>query len=224
MDDNPYIASLVSSFQKQRNEFNAVPMKAYMKGRFEFLGIKSPQRKALTRPFLESKMRPSASAIWEVIHALWNRQEREFQYFALDLLEKYKRHVREDWIENYEGLIVNKSWWDTVDALAANHVGHYFKVYPSMIPEITNRWMASKNLWLQRSCLLFQLKYKMDTDERLLQHCIENLSTSREFFIAKAIGWSLRQYAKFNPEWVVNFVDSHELQPLSKREALRLIR
>jgi 3-methyladenine DNA glycosylase AlkD len=120
-------------------------------------------------------------------------------------------------------MITQKSWWDTVDFIAATMVGNYFKKYPEMIKPVTDKWMVSQNMWLQRSCLLFQLKYKAEVNTDLLASFILSLSVSREFFITKAIGWSLRQYSKFDPQWVINFVSKNSLQPLSKREALRLI-
>ena len=116
-----------------------------------------------------------------------------------------------------------KSWWDTIDGIAANQLGNYFILYPNKIVEVTNKWMDSENFWLQRCCLLFQLKYRDKTNENLLANLILQLTDSKEFFITKSIGWSLRQYSKFNPEWVRDFVNNNTLQPLSRREALRLI-
>ena len=158
-----------------------------------------------------------------IIQELWDQPEREFQYFAMDLIAKYKRSVNKDWIGFYENLIISKSWWDTVDFIAATLVGHYFKLFPDMIESVTKRWMRSENIWLQRTCLIFQLKYKDDVNTELLSSFIKELSVSKEFFIAKAIGWSLREYSKRNPSWVLDFVQNTDLQPLSRREAMRLI-
>jgi len=103
-------------------------------------------------------------------------------------------------------------------------MGDYFKMYPEQIKKYVDKWLASGNMWLQRSALLFQLKYKKDLDEELMAYTINNLLGSKEFFINKAIGWMLREYSRTNPDWVIEFADKTELNNLSKREALRLIR
>ena len=223
MNAEEYLDVVKYVFYQHRNPQNAGPMKAYMKHKFDFLGIKSPLRKELSAPFFLAQQRPSEDQIWPVINSLWELNEREFQYLALDLLTKYKKVVKEDWITHFETLAISKSWWDTVDGIAAEHIGNYFKTYPYQVPDVTKRWMASGNMWLQRSCLLFQLKYKDKTDTKLLARLINDLSGSREFFIRKAIGWSLRQYSKYDPVWVKAFAGNNELNSLSAREALRLI-
>ena len=110
-----------------------------------------------------------------------------------------------------------------VDFIAGTLAGTHFNLYPELIKPVTGRWMKSGNIWLQRSSLLFQLKYKNQTDTRLMFKYIRSLSSSKEFFIQKAIGWVLRQYSKTDPETVIQFVEAHQLPPLSKREALKVI-
>jgi len=126
-------------------------------------------------------------------------------------------------IELFELMITNKSWWDTVDLITTNLVGNYFKLFPEQIIPITKIWIESDNIWLQRTCLIFQLKYKEEIDTDLLTDYILQLKDTKEFFINKAIGWILREYTRTNPEWVIDFVNKYELSNLSKREALKLI-
>ena len=220
---NSYTFNIIKVLNSAKNPDQASPMKAYMKNKFEYLGIKSPHRRELTKPFLTKASLPSVDKLWSIVEELWEQREREFQYFAMELIAKYKKSVEKDWIKNYENLIVSKSWWDTVDFIASTLVGDYFKLFPDMIENVTRRWMKSGNIWLQRTCLIFQLKYKDDVDTELLTSFIKELYVSKEFFIAKAIGWSLREYSKRNPEWVLDFVQKNTLQPLSKREAIRRI-
>lgn len=220
---NDYLQKVISDFRNHGNSDNKQYMKAYMKNKFEFLGIKSPDRRLIGKSFLSKESLPPDEQIWPIIYVFWDLPEREFQYFAMELIAKYKKSVEKDWIKNYENLITNKSWWDTVDFIAATLVGHYFKIFPAMIESVTRRWMKSGNIWLQRTCLIFQLKYKDDVDTELLTSFIKELYISKEFFIAKAIGWSLREYSKRNPEWVLDYVQKNTLQPLSKREAIRRI-
>ena len=217
-----FIRQIQTELEKHRDPQRAVYMKAYMKDQYEYLGINAPARRTLTRPFLTKDSRPPVEHLWPVVRQFWELPEREYQYFAMELIARYYNKAEKDWIEHYQELITYKAWWDTVDFIAGTLVGQYFRIYPAEIPKVTRKWMASGNLWLQRSCLLFQLKYKRDTDIVLLSSFISQLAGSREFFIAKAIGWSLREYSKYNPEWVLEFVQKNVLQPLSKREAVRI--
>jgi len=196
-------------------------MAKYMKNKFEYRGIKSPERKEITKQLLDRSRIPSINDITAIVDELWEHPCREVQYFALDLLQKFSKNPEIEWIGFYENLITRKSWWDTVDGIAAWQIGDYFKVYPQQIPDTINSWMDSENLWLQRTCLIFQLRYGKTTDFGLLKSCILRLASSKEFFIQKAIGWSLRQYYRVEPGIVHDFVRSHNLPNLSIREALK---
>lgn len=118
-------------------------------------------------------------------------------------------------------IILTRSWWDTVDGIAPNILGKFLQNYPELRDPCLKDFIQSDNIWLQRSTLLFQLRYKQDTDQDALFTLCESLSHSKEFFIQKAIGWALRQYAYTNKEAVYDFVDGHSLSNLSKREALK---
>ncbi len=199
-------------------------MKRYMKDQFEFCGIKSPKRKELTQIFIKKKGLPPAQQADSVIKEIWNYPEREFQYAALDILE---RCVKRKMIQNeflFEQFILSKSWWDTVDWIATRIVGEHFQQFPNDILSTHKRWMDSENMWLQRVCILFQLKYKTQTDIKLLFSTIERLAESKELFIQKAIGWSLREYSKTDAEVVRKFIQSNSLASLSVREGMRLIK
>lgn len=156
-----------------------------------------------------------------IVDELWNQPWREVHYFALDLMQKYSKNPVIEWIGFYENLITRKSWWDTLDGIAAWQVGDYFRVYPQQIPPVANSRMNSGNIWLQWTCLIFQLRYGKSTDFDLLKSFILPLADSKEFFIQKAIGGSLRQYYRVEPEIIFDFVRSHNLPALSVREALK---
>ncbi len=218
-----YIITLETEFQNQGNPENAVKQKRYLKNKFEFFGLTTPQRRSIQKPFLQKEYLPSKTKLKNIIIELWQKPEREFQHFALDLSYKYLKQIEEDDIELFEYMILNKSWWDTVDGVAPKLVAEYFKKFPQQRETYTSKWLNSGNIWLQRSSLIFQLFYKEDLDTLFLEHAINQLLKSKEFFINKAIGWILRQYSRTNPGWVEEFVDKTELSGLSKREALRLI-
>ncbi|WP_233711641.1 DNA alkylation repair protein [Lederbergia citrisecundus] len=198
-------------------------MEKYMKNLFPFLGIRSPERTAITSGWLKSVGVVPNELLSSFIMELWERHEREYQYVALDYLVKKKKYLLETDIDLVEYLIVTKSWWDTVDLIASHLVGVLFSKHPHLIKTYGEKWIESENIWLQRTMILFQLKYKGQTDEQLLFSIINRTSHINEFFIQKAIGWSLREYSKTNPEVVAQFIESHELSNLAKREGLKYV-
>lgn len=216
-----YLTSLEKTFSENAHPSIAIQQKAYLKNQFEFFGIKTPERREICKPFLQKSHLPSKKQAIQIIEALWKKPEREYQYLAQELLFQYKKEFEKDDIDLIEWMIVHKSWWDTVDMIAASLAGSYFQKFPEQIPTITNKWMKSRNIWLQRSCLIFQLKYKNKTDTQLLEKIILPLQSSKEFFINKAIGWMLREYSKTNPVWVKKYVAANTLSNLSRREALK---
>jgi len=219
-----YVIKIDKIFRENISLENAKPMTKYMKNRFPYLGIKTPKRKELFRDFIKENGLPEVSELKQITLDLWKLPEREFQYLAIGFLRKYTKKWDDDFIDLFEHLIITKSWWDSVDGLASWMVGEHFKRFPEMRDEYINRWMKNGNMWLQRTCLLFQLSYKEDTDVMLMENLILSLNGSKEFFINKAIGWILREYSKTDAQAVINFVGSNKLAPLSEREALKWLK
>ncbi len=219
---NTYLLPLQKIFEQHANKERAAGTKAYLLNQFEFYGIAMPVSRKLCKDFIKTNPLPSISTVEKIIKETWKLPQREWQYFALELLAHYKREWKISTIKTIEYCITHKSWWDTVDAIADAWAGEYFKLFPEQIKPVTRQWNRSDNMWLQRSSLLFQKKYKQSTDTKLLAAYIKHLTPSNEFFIRKAIGWMLREYAKTNPEWVKQFVEkNNDLSPLSRREALK---
>ncbi len=221
---NNYLESIEAAFSANANGEIARKQAAYMRDQFSFFGLKSPVRKELARPFLTKPNLPPKTELDTIVRTLWQKPERELQYFAMELCAKYLRKSERADIELFQFMVVTKSWWDTVDFISSTLIGNYFKHFPDEIAPKVDAWLASENIWLQRSAILFQLKYKHRTNNELLAEVILTMLGSQEFFINKAIGWALREYSKFNPEWVANFADKAELSLLSRREALRLMK
>lgn len=215
------IQLISSEFQANANTEIAKGQKAYMKNHFDFFGIKSPLRKQIQKPFLANAYLPPKVELPKIIHHLWDKPQREFHYFSQELAQKFTKKLELKDIELFEFMVTNQSWWDTVDFIAVNLIGPYLQQFPDQQEPLSKKWLASDYLWLQRTALLFQLKYKDEMDTHLLSANIEALLDSKEFFINKAIGWVLREYAKTNPSWVKEFVETHELTKLSRREALK---
>jgi len=198
-------------------------MSKYMLNRFEFFGIPSPLRKQLTREFITMHGLPAPEQLTQTVKSVWKLQQRELHYAMMEIASRKPFLVDDNRIELYRFMITTNSWWDTVDYIASNLVGAWLVKHPGQIRATSEEFMNSGNLWLQRTALLFQLKYRLATDFELLSGFIEELADSKEFFIRKAIGWALREYSKTNPETVLKFVATHELSALSKKEALRII-
>ncbi len=198
-------------------------MKRYMRDQVEFLGIKAGPRRALFADFVRRNGLPKREELHRTADTLWNLPYREYQYTAVDILIRVTKQLDPDAWPLCEQLITSKSWWDTVDGLAASVVGTLYKRYPKDGRKWIGSWRRSAHLWLRRTAILFQLKYGTDTDWTLLRQISNENARSDEFFIQKAIGWALRQYAQVDADAVLEFVESSDLSALSRREALKRI-
>ncbi|WP_281225240.1 DNA alkylation repair protein [Flavobacterium aquiphilum] len=217
-----FCSQLEKAFNENGNAENAVAMSKYMKNNFRFFGIKTEDRRRIfknisTKNLLEIKDNPREIALF-----LYSKKERELHYCALEILIKHlKNNYTKDDIQLIEKLIVTNSWWDSVDVIAKFILGEYLLQFPLETDTVIRRFSNSDNMWLNRSAILFQLGYKGKTNFELLKSICENHKSSTEFFIQKAIGWALREYAKTNPEAVKNYVSCTDLKKLSEKEALK---
>ena len=218
---HPYVASLKTLFEQNTDPLQAAPMKKYMREQFEYLGIKTPKNVALQKEFFAEHGLLSLPDLDIILRDLWSLPPREFQYVAVGLLGRFNKQIPAKLIRTIEYLLITKSWWDTVDILAGGTVGVHFRRFPEVRERYLVRWRASDNFWLRRTAILFQLNYRQQTDFDLLSEIIRENLDSKEFFINKAIGWSLRQYARTDPKAVTAFVKSTPLHPLSRREAMK---
>ena len=216
-----YVIALKDLYEKNADPSQAAPMKKYMRDQFEFLGVKTPQSLALQKEFYAKYGYPPINRLDPILRDLWALPHREFQFAGLSLLRKFEKELPSKFIKTIEYLIIHKSWWDTVDAIATHTVGVHFRRFPDVREKYLAKWRASENIWLRRTTILFQLGYKKETGFDLLCDIIRENLNSREFFINKAIGWSLRQYAYTDAKAVKKFVKSTPLHPLSRCEAMK---
>lgn len=201
--------NIIEEFRQYKNEENAEKQAAYLRHQFEFIGLKTPERRLLAKDFLKEK-KADKQIDWELVFEFWNLPEREFQYLALDYLHQMKKWLIFDDMEKIKKLTVSKSWWDTVDALD-ELVGHLLLTGRKQATEndstayeqvktLVKEWAQAENFWVRRIAIDCQLSFKNQTDLELLSYNIEkNLlgsSFADEFFITKAIGWALRDLAK----------------------------
>ena len=224
LNPQEYLQHVKSSFQAAGDPERARGQMAYMRNQFEYYGLKAPEWVALSKRIFAEKGIPEGKALKTLVRLCMDDEYREVNYFALEMVQKVQKKQPEAFIEFFEELITTRSWWDTVDWLS-KLVGIHFRRFPHLIAPVTERWMASGNMWLQRVCLIFQLTYKEKTDTELMFRFILELQDSKEFFIQKAAGWALRQYSKTDPEAVKAFIEAHPgLAPLTKREGLKRLK
>ena len=224
MEKQPWDSKgIAEKFEAHRNSEFAVPMAAYMRNQFAFLGIKTPLRKALISQQFHEFQLPERERLTEEVWKLYGLPEREYQYAAIALLEKMQQQLTLEDLPFLQQLIESKSWWDSVDAIAPRTLAHVIQTERAAGTLLMIEWSQADNIWTNRASILHQLKYKHQTDTAVLRHVILEHAASPEFFIQKSIGWALREYAKTDAEWVRSFVSEHSLMPLSKREALKNI-
>ena len=208
----------------------AIGQQRYMKSAMPFRGLTSPVLRATLKPILSD---PTYSlegrATWEAtVRALWDEAAyREERYAALALAghRRYRAFCDAGTLPLYAYLSRTGAWWDLVDDIATHHVAPVLLRHRQAATPVLRAWAQDDSLWVRRTAILSQLPARAETDRRLLGHCLEaNLPGSlfgSEFFIRKAIGWALREFAKTDPQWVLEYVETHDVSPLSRREALK---
>jgi 3-methyladenine DNA glycosylase AlkD len=202
----------------------AAGMRAYMRDQFPFLGLPAPAQATLNREVLAGSARPVEADLRAIALHCWALEEREFQYFGQKLLRRHAKVLSSGFLDTTRTLITTKPWWDTVDELAAHVVGPLVAADPPLARTM-DAWAQDGDKWLVRTAILYQNRYREATDaQRLFGYCADQAEHT-DFFIRKAIGWALREYAKTDPDAVRTFVARHRgtLSGLSAREALRNI-
>jgi 3-methyladenine DNA glycosylase AlkD len=219
-----FTKDFITQMYQARNPEEAIPMEKYMKNKFLYLGIKTELRRTILKKKLVQYPDEIKQNFRTIALELFQEEYREFHQCAIDIVLaniKKKWQITDQFF--IEQLLLQHSWWDSVDTLAKYGIGGYLKQFPSEKYELIERFSNSNNLWLKRTAIIFQLGYKLDTDFELLKaECLKNID-SKEFFIQKAIGWALRDYASVNPQGVLKFVQNNPFKPLSVKEALRKI-
>ena len=220
--DEAFFERVTAGLDARRDPARALAMARYMKGLFPYAGVPAPAVEQIAREARRGLAAPAKEEITAAAMRLWALPEREYQYVACGLLARNVKRCDRSLLETVRILVTTKSWWDTVDTLAANVAGPLVLANPDLAAEMDG-WAASENTWLARAAILHQLRFRERTDAaRLFAYCTSRAGDP-EFFIRKAIGWALREYSKTDPRAVVAFVQAHAdvLSPLSRREALK---
>ena len=216
------LLDLITDLEENRNELLAESMSKYMQDKFRFLGVRGTTRTEIYKKYFPDA-RKTKTIDWDFVENCWNKEEREFQYVVVYYLKAMQKFLKREDISKLKYLIVTKSWWDTVDLLA--------KVIGSLViriegyDQIMLEWSKDSNIWLKRVAILYQLSLKDKVDKQVLDRILENNLGDNEFFINKAVGWALRDYSKYNPEWVREFIKKNKdnMANLSIREASKYI-
>ena len=191
------LSNLIVKLEEERNELLAESMAKYMQDKFEFLGVRGTKRTELYKNYFPTAKK-SKKIDWNFIETCWNREEREFQYAAVYYLRAMQKFLKREDISKLKYLIVTKSMLE---------------------------WSKDSNIWLRRVAILYQLSLKEKVDKQVLDRILVSNLGDSEFFINKAIGWALRDYSKFNPEWVKEFIENNKMNManLSLREASKYL-
>ncbi len=218
------IDQLIFEVENKYDAFYAKKMTDYMKGHFSFLGVASPMRKKIFASwYAQNKSELLSNQIAYARH-LWSLKFREYHYFAMLLLSKGVSKYDEQYLEDCKYFITTHSWWDTVDWIASNMLGSILKKDKQLQYQVCEDWSSSDNIWLQRSAIIHQLKYKMEVDHELLFALIDGTQGSKEFFINKASGWALRELSKRKPQLVRDYLASRDsLSGLTVREGSKYL-
>ena len=223
---HPLILEVRAALEAAADPVKAPKMQAYMKSAMLYRGVSSPEQKAIWKAVFLAHPLSSRHEWQKVALTLWREatfREERYAAIALTGLRQHASHRTMDSIPMFEEMIVTGAWWDFVDAIAGRQLGDVLRAEPSRMSKLMRRWARDKDMWKRRAAILCQLGFKKETDLSLLYDCIAPNLGERSFWIRKAIGWALREYARTDPAEVARYVDraGDALSPLSRREALK---
>ena len=225
MECSGFVSEVRTALLPFASAARAAPMQAYMKGRFSFLGIATPQRRAATMPLIRAFRSPAATDLLSMADALWQQTEREYQYVAADLLARHHRQLSTAELPALLALVRERAWWDSVDSMTGviGDVLRRAREQDSTVQAHMDVAVRDADFWVRRVAMLHQLGWRDAIDLQRLFAYAQRLAPEREFFIRKAIGWALRDCARHHPAAVRAFVEQlgDQLAPLSRREALK---
>jgi 3-methyladenine DNA glycosylase AlkD len=217
------IEAIRAGLAARANPDKAPAMQAYMKSEMPFLGVQKPERTALLREVIT----PLDYDAWQTtVLTLWREAAyREERYMALAVAghRRYREHRTMAALPLFDELIVTGAWWDFVDEVAAGMLGELLDRDGAALAPVLRAWAHDDVMWRRRAAIVSQVRRKERTDLALLYDCIEPNRGELEFFLRKGIGWALRAYAWIDPDEIERYCETHELSPLSRREALRNI-
>ena len=225
--DRQLVRRLRDGLRELADPQKAPQMQAYMKSAMPYRGVQTVARRRMQGALFSAHPLDEYESFRDTVLELWRGARfREERYAAIELagLRAYDHFQTMKTLPVYREMITSGAWWDTVDPIATHRLRRLLQKYPGAMARQMRLWSRARDLWKRRSAILCQIGRKKETDLDLLYHCIEENLEREEFFLRKAIGWALRQYAWTDPDEVRRFVASHQdLSALSRREALKNI-
>lgn len=223
MDADGLVDLAATRLRAAADPTKAAPMAAYMKTDAPFYGVQKAGRVTVEREIVRRYPPQRRADYRQAVLALWSRPHREERYLAIDYACSFPQYVTVSSIPLYRKMIVEGAWWDSVDAIAIHLVGQVLLHQREATTPKVAAWIEDPDLWLRRSSIIGQIGHKEATDTDLLFGACRSRMHEKEFFIRKAIGWALRDYAKTSPSEVREFVLAHRsgLSGLSFREATK---
>jgi 3-methyladenine DNA glycosylase AlkD len=217
-----WVDATIDALSPLADPHKAIPMAAYMKDVAPFLGITTPERRAALKAAWADLGPIDEPTVGRVARELWSLPEREYQYAACDLIDRQRRRLSAGFLVNpIQQLITEKPWWDSVDSLGNAAVSPVTARHPELI-DVMWEWLGSGDRWLIRAAIQHQRGRRAETDFDLLYAMCDRFVADREFFIAKAVGWALRDATRWDRTGVQAFVDAHpDLSSVARREAVR---
>lgn len=220
--------ALLAALRERSDPVRAEQQQRYMKSNLPYFGVAVPEVRRITRATSRTFRFTSADAWQAAILSIWRSAERrEELYSAVELLNDptYRAWLSPDRIDLIQELVVTGAWWDLVDGIASHATGRMLAAYRAETSTILRSWSVEEDIWLRRTAILAQLRFKTDTDRTLLVDVIEPSVERQEFFLRKAIGWALREYSKVEPEFVLDYIarNTDRLSPLTRREGLKVL-
>lgn len=220
-----YLDGIREIYAREGDPLRAEGQMKYMRNKFAYYGLKAPEWVDILRGVFREWGLYSGAQLQTFVRMCYEEEYRELHYAGLQMMEKVIKKQEREFVDFLEECICTESWWDTVDWIN-KLVGIHFRRFPEIRKDYVRRWIEDDNFWLQRIAIIHQLMYREETDFALLKELILRRADSKEFFVRKAAGWALRQYSRYNPGGVVDFVEAHEsvLSSLTRREALRVLK
>lgn len=209
-------------FENREDKENALVMAKYMRNKFKFYGLPTPKRKEIYKSFLKDEKK-NKIIDWDFLDKCYQDEHREFQYLVCDYLNAMIKYLTYEDIFKIKKYLKSKQWWDTIDFL--DTVIGKIGLRDNRVDDLMLKWSKDEDFWIRRVAIDHQLCRKEKTNTKLLEQIVVNNFGSDEFFINKAIGWSLRDYSKTNPNWVRYFIDKYKdkMNKLSIKEAGKYI-
>ena len=213
---------LKKAFEENSDVEKAVQMSNYMRDIFKFYGIPTPLRRTIYKELLKTE-KAKKTIDWDLLDKCYEDEHREFQYFVLDYLLSMQKIITYDDIPKIKKYIKAKQWWDTIDGL--DRIIGDIGFTDDRIDDLMLEWSKDEDFWIRRVAIDHQLSRKEKTNTKTMEKIIVTNFGSKEFFINKAIGWSLREYSKTDPDWVRSFIDKYKdrMDKLSIKEASKYI-